>query len=318
MLLSTDVTRLPGSTPGNALEAVDGVPLRDSTEAVATLKLIKTQVGNPTVNDSDQSGVALSDSVPKGVLSLSASYQNIEEGDASVTSFNGALHAAQTHPEAQISGFSEESSMRTVITSAPPPPQVSSRGWFPRLDVAHHDPVPAPEPDTTLNGSLSVPGPLVGNSHATSMLNYSSTTPSQELDLLSEDIQANLASFGNIDYSASHSFFVEAPSTAYHLGKRVVPRAIVSSSLRTSTMDTSNAQNSRFMQVPVSQNPVYAPNPVSKMSLQQEVNPPASFHVDSRAPITSTLFQPGNSPGLEFSFPMATTSTATFGQVRTS
>jgi len=319
MLLSTDVTHFTGSTPGSALEVVDEVPRRESTGPVATLKYSNTQVGNPISNDSDLSGVALPDSVSKGLLYSTPSYQNVEDGDASKISFTEGLHAAQPHPEAQISGFFEENSMRTVITSMPPPPQISSRRWFPRLDVALHDPDPAPELDTTSNGSLSMPGPFVGNSPATSIVNYSSTGLSHEPDPKAENIQANLVSFGNTDCSASpsSSSFIEAPSTAYHLGKRVVPRAIVSSSPRIPTMDTSNVQYSRFMQVPVSQNQAYAPNSVSTMSLQQAISPPNLFYADSRANITSTWIQPGTNSGLGFSFPSAPTAIASFGQVST-
>lgn len=309
---------LPGSTPGNAMEVVDGVPLRDSTGPAATLKSIKTQVGNPTSNDSEQSVVAL-----PGSLYSSSSYQNIEDGDTSKISFAEGGHAAQSHPEAQISGFSEENSTRTLITSMPSPPQISSRGWFPRSDVALHDPVAAPELDKILNGFLSVPDLLVGNSLATSILKYSSTALSHESDPnseSSENIQGNLVSFSNTDCSASpiSSSFIEAPSAAYHLGKRVVPRNIVPSGPKNLTMDTSNAQYSRFMQVPVSQNQAYAPNSVSTMLLQQEMNPPALFHVDSRASVTSTWIQPGTNSGPGFSFPIAPTTTASFGQVSTS
>lgn len=153
MLLSTYVTHFPGSTPGNATEVVDGVPLRDSTGPGATVRSIKTQVGNPVSNDSDQSGVALPGSVSKGLFYSSASYQTIEDVDGSKISFTEGPHATQPHTETQVSGFSEENSMRTAITSLPPPSQISTRTWFPRLDVALHDPVSAPELDTTSNGS---------------------------------------------------------------------------------------------------------------------------------------------------------------------
>lgn len=306
MLLSTYVTHFPGSTPGNATEVVAGVPLRDSTGPGATVRSIKTQVGNPVSNDSDQSGVSLPGSVSKGLFYSSASYQTIEDVDGS------KISATQPHTETQVSGFSEENSMRTAITSLPPPSQISTRTWFPRLDVALHDPVSAPELDTTSNGSLSVPDPLVGNSLTTSIHNYSSIALLHEPDPKSESLE-NI--HGNTDCSPfPNSSFMEAPSTAYYLGKRVVPRAIVSSTPRISTTDI---QYSRFMQVPVSQNQAYAPNSVSTMSLQQEITP-ALFHVDSRASAISTWIQPGTNSGPGFSFPMAPTTTASFGQVSTS
>ena len=300
---------------------VDELPLRDAIGPVATPKtsatpvhIIKTQVGNPASDDSGLAVVALPDSVPKIASYASPSY--MEDG-ASKISFTEGRQAAQ--PEAQSSGSLEENFTRTVITATLPPLQKSSRRWFPPLDVALLDPVPGPEFATTLNGSLLVPQPSVGNSLATSTSSYSPAAFSHELESNSEssgNIQGNLVPIGNTMSSVSPnpSAFIESPSVSHHLGKRVAPPAIVSSSPRMLTVDHESAQYSRLVQVPVSQSQAYAPNSVPTLSLQQEINPPALFHIDSRASGKTLWIQPGTNSGPGFPFPMVTKNTS-FGQV---